>query len=276
MKFDGADQEFGVSSIQVLTKARRILDVFLRQPRVLTATEVQEQTGLPPSTSLRLLRSLVAEGFLDREGGGYRMGLQMLGWAAVARASLDVVAVGQAVLEDLRKASGESAYLYVRDGFQHVCVAVADSEHPVRQVLRVGQVLPLHAGSAGKVFLAFDRQASGGLNMGRLPALTENTITDIAELKATVENVRKVGYCASFEERVIGAASLSAPIFADSGVLEAVVGVAAPRQRFGPERVPELSTAVVQAADRMTGLLGGYARAQRRSNGNAPVFQAGH
>ena len=242
--------------ILVLGKAGAVLEAFTPEEPALTAREVQHRTGLPATTTLRLLYTMVQEGFLDRRGDEYLPGLATLRWAAIARQGMDLVGLAQPVLESLRDETDESAYLYVRHGRYHVCVAVAESRHAVQQVLRVGEVLPLHAGSAARVFLAFDPGAMEALGSSELPALTGRTITDPDRLREVAAETHRAGYAASFEERSLGAVSLSAPVFDDRGALAAVLGVAAPRQRFSRERVPSLAPPVVRAAGKLSGQLG--------------------
>lgn len=246
----------GPSPILVVRKARQVLGAFSPQEPALTARQVQQRTGMPLTTCLRLLYTMVDEGFLDRRGDHYRPGLSTLRWAAIAREGLDIVSLAQPVLEDILDAAGESSYLYLRDGTHHVCVAVAESRHAVKQVLRVGQVLPLHAGSAARIFLAYDSAALEGLKTAALPSLTAETVTDSAVLRDATTETRAKGYEVSFGERSVGAASLSAPVFDHAGSLAAVIGVAAPRQRFSPDRVPSLAPLIVEAARRLSGRLG--------------------
>jgi IclR family transcriptional regulator, acetate operon repressor len=244
------------SPILVLGKAGAVMDAFTPAEPALTAREVQQRTGLPATTTLRLLYTMVEEGFLDRRGDQYLPGLATLRWATIARQGLDLVRLAQPVLEELRDTTDESAYLYVRHGRHSVCVAVAESRHAVQQVLRVGEVLPLHAGSAARVFLAFDPRALEALAAAELPALTSRTITDLDRLTEVAAETRHAGYAASFEERSLGAVSLSAPVFDDLGALAAVLGVAAPRQRFSSDRVPVLAAPVMQAARQLSTRLG--------------------
>lgn len=244
------------SPILVLRKAGAVLEAFTPEEPALTARQVQQRTGLPATTTLRLLYTMVEEGFLDRRGDEYVPGLTTLRWAAIARQGMDLVGLAQPVLGALRDATDESAYLYVRHGRHSVCVAVAESRHRVQQVLRVGEVLPLHAGSSARVFLAFDPGAMEALRSAELPALTSRTITDVDRLREVAAETRRAGYAASFEERSLGAVSLSAPVFDDRGALAAVLGVAAPRQRFSRERVPSLVPPVVGAARELSGQLG--------------------
>ncbi|MDP9408048.1 MAG: IclR family transcriptional regulator [Actinomycetota bacterium] len=241
--------------VLVLRKVRQVLDAFTPAAPELTARQVHRRTGLPPTTCLRLLQALVEEGFLDRRDDKYRPGLTLLRWARTASEGLDLVAVAAPVLRALRDATGESACLFLRHDTHHTCVAVEPTPHAVIHVLRVGQVLPLHAGSAGRVFLAFDRNASA-LEQLPLPAYTPTTITDLERLRAAVESTRRDGYAVTREERSIGAASVSAPVFDAGGQLVAVLGIASPVQRFGPDLVPSHTANVTRAAADLSHRLG--------------------
>jgi IclR family acetate operon transcriptional repressor len=251
----GADEAPSRKPVLVLRKARQVLDTFTPATPQLTARDVQRRTGLPATTCLRLLQALVEEGFLDRHGDRYTPGVAVLGWARVASDGLDLVAVATPVLAALRDATGESACLYLRHGPHHTCVAVEQTPHAVIHVLRVGQVLPLHAGSAGRVFLAFDRTAPA-LEQLALPSYTERTITDVDRLRETVEGARRDGYAVTIEERSTGAASLSAPVFDAGGELAAVLGIASPVQRFGADLVPGHIAHVTRAAAELSRRLG--------------------
>ena len=59
------------------------------------------------------------------------------------------------VLRRLRDDTGESAQLYVRRGDVRVCVAAAERPSGLRDTVPVGSILPMTAGSAAKVLLAF-------------------------------------------------------------------------------------------------------------------------
>ncbi|WP_100497796.1 IclR family transcriptional regulator [Geodermatophilus chilensis] len=254
--------------VLVLRKVRQVLDAFTPGAPALSAREVQRVTGLPATTCLRLLQTLVEEEFLDRRGDRYSPGVAMLRWAAVAAEGLDLVGTATPVLEALRDATGESACLFVRQGAHHVCVAVAQSPHSVIQVLGVGQVLPLHAGSAGRVFLAFDRGAPA-LDDLPLPALTEHTITWVDRLREAVAEARHEGFAVTVEERTTGAASVSAPVFDARGELAAVVGIACPVQRFETDVVPIRTADVLRAAHRLSRRLGHTQGEQASGGGTA-------
>jgi IclR family transcriptional regulator, acetate operon repressor len=114
----------------------------------------------------------------------------------------------------------------------------------------------LHAGSAGKVFMAFDPAARRAAVSQGLTRLTPRTTVDIDLLTEQLGQIREAGYAVSFEERDLGAASLSAPVFGLNGEVSAAIGIGAPTQRMTPADVPRLAPIVVEASRRASERLG--------------------
>ena len=92
---------------------------------------------------------------------------------------LDLVRLTRPVLQQLRDETGETACLYVRDGAYRTVISLAESRHPVVRLFVVGMLMPLHAGSAGKVFLAWDKLAIKDAIGHGLARFTPRTVTDI-------------------------------------------------------------------------------------------------
>lgn len=246
----------GVPPILVLQKIKQVLECFTIDNPELSLQQITKATGLPPSTCQRLVHNLVREGFLDRDDDRFRIGLGLVRWAAPGSFGLDLVQLTRPILRDLRDETGETACLYVRDGGFRTVVALAETRHVVMRLFMVGMVMVLHAGSAGKVFMAFDPAARRAAVSQGLTRLTPRTTVDIDLLDKQLEEVRELGYSASFEERDAGAASISAPVFGMSGELIAVLGIGAPTQRLGPTDVGRLAPAVQAAAERASRQLG--------------------
>lgn len=251
-----AGEKGGVPPILVLQKICQILECFtIRQPQ-LTLQQITAETGLPASTCQRLVHNLVREGFLDRYEEGYRIGLGLVRWAAPGSFGLDTVRLTRPSLQQLRDATAETACLYVRDGAYRTVVALAETHHVVMRLFMVGMVMALHAGSAGKVFMAFDPMARSAAVGHGLSRHTARTIVDIDLLDQQLEEIRRLGYASSFEEREPGAASVSAPVFGLTGELVAVIGVGAPTQRLTPSDVGDIAPKVVAAAEDASRRLG--------------------
>ena len=246
----------GNKTVQVVRKVRKILDVFSPEHPELTFREIRQATHLPSTTCLRLLTSLVAEGILERHGDRYRPGVRLLYWGAAASNGLELQREARPFLLHLRDETGESACLFVRDGTVRTCIALEESKHRVVRLLYVGQVMPLHAGSAGRVILAFDPEARQlVMRKQELPSYTPHTITDPQTLSEELDQVRRQGYAVTREERDIGAATVSAPVFGPGGKLLGAIGIAGPAGRFTQEAmttwIPKVQWAARQLSARM-------------------------
>lgn len=245
------------SRLLLVGKIRAVLDAFTVETPRLRLADIRSATGMPTSTCLRLLRNLCEEKFLTRDGDEYRIGTGMLRWFPVALAALDVVELARPLLERLRDETDELACLFVAEGSARVCVAMSQSRQGTVRRLAIGESLPLHAGSAGKVLLAYDPALLGNVESAPLHRYTDSTLTDPVALEAAVERVHEDGWAMSLNESYSGAGSLSVPAFDHDGAIAAAVCLAAPIERFDEVTAHQLLPHVQRAADRLTRGLGG-------------------
>lgn len=241
----------GSSPLLVLSKVTTILDCFSIERPEPTLQDIIRATGLPSSTCQRLVQSMLHEGFLDRDGDRYRIGIGLVRWATPGTFGLDIVRLIKPALQQLRDHTGETASLYVRDGAYRTIVAVAETRHVVMRPFMVGMVMPIHAGAPGKIFLAYDPDAWNDLEAAkstRLERFTTATPEDVGRLKAQAEQARTQGYYAAFGERHDDVGSISAPVFDHTGRLVAALGLGFPTQRVSDKDVPRLGPVVARAA----------------------------
>jgi DNA-binding IclR family transcriptional regulator len=241
-------QGTGSAPILLLGKITEILNCFTLEFPDPTLQEITRQTRLPTSTCQRLVQNMVREGYLDRDGDRYRIGLRLVQWSMPGTFGLDIVRLTKPILQELRDQTEESACLYVRDGAFRTVVAVAETRHVIMRPFRVGQVLPIQAGAPGKIFLAFDPEAREALLGTELTAFTPSTPTSLEQLDAQSATAREQGFYAAFGERNIDVGSISGPVFGHTGDLVAVLGIGFPTQRVGPDDVGRLGPAVAAAA----------------------------
>jgi DNA-binding IclR family transcriptional regulator len=143
---------------------------------------------------------------------------------------LDLAALAGPVLGRLHQQTGESAQLYLRSGDRRLCAAACDAGSGLHYSVPVGAVLPLEAGSGGKVLLAY---GADGERFG-LPA---------AELAA----IRRRGWASSLAERQAGVASVSVPITA-AGQLLGALCVSGPASRLNQAACRQLAPELAAAA----------------------------
>ena len=134
--------------------------------------------------------------------------------------------------------SGESAQLFVRSGDERVCIDAVESANELRTIVPIGSSLPLYAGSAAKVFLAFDPR----------PARHVRKAADPQRFAREIELVRSRGWASSAGERQPGVGSVSAPVLGAYDILLAVVSVSGPAARMGRVGARRCAPAVLEAA----------------------------
>jgi DNA-binding IclR family transcriptional regulator len=267
------------SPTRVLSKARAVLDCFLPDNQLMTLTEVANATGMPLTTTQRLLKSLVAEEFMAQPDHRYRLGLALIGWASAARRGLTVVDAARLRMEGLRDSSDETVTLLVREGLQRVCVAAAPSRQVISQRSEPGEIHPLQAGSPSKVLLAWDAAATSEVLARGLVSLTSRTITDPAEFAADLAKVRERGWAISFSENAEGVASIAAPVRDSTGVVIAALCLGGPTTRVTEQWLLAHTGELAGHADEVSRALGyraGPAALSSRSTSasTAPAYAA--
>ena len=241
----------------VLKKISDILDAFSLSRPELTLADIREATGLPSSTVQRLVGNLTAHGFLDKAQSGYRVGLKLSYWAAPASQGIDSIDTIKPVLGELRDDLGETVGFFRASLNYRVCVAVAETHHILRRDMRVGRILPLHAGSAGRVLLAWDDELAERVFANELDRVTELTITDTDTLRRAVEQTRIDGYAITTGERESGASGLSAPVFNAQADLVGALTIMGPTFRMPRELCEAWVENLVDTAERITRMIGG-------------------
>lgn len=213
--------------------------------------ELARATGLPKSSLYRLLRALAGKGFVEEEGGVYRVGPRAyaVGQAYPKRSLLEAV---RPEMEALAAEVGESVNLAVPAGAEALYLDQVEGRRLVRLFTAPGSRAPLHATGVGKVLLAW-RGVPEGLP---LKAYTPYTLTQKEALLEELKRVRAQGYALDNEERELGVRCVAAPVFGPTGEVVAAISLSAPASRLSLEAAHALAPRVVEAARRASLRLG--------------------
>lgn len=235
------------SGVGVLDKAVLVLRRVAAGP--VTLAELIEGVGLPKATVHRIARALENLGLLSRnEVGAFVPGPLLADLTSGAFAAL--VSRAGPILEQLCQETGESAQLFQREADVRVCVAVAERASGLRDTVPLGARLPMTAGSAAHVLLAWNNVRPGdNVRPGGEAAVLGSACFSAATLAA----VRRLGYAHSHGEREAGVASISAPVRDSDGSVIAAVSVSGPVERLGLRPDRQLIAAVLAAAESLTG-----------------------
>ncbi|MFZ3119432.1 MAG: IclR family transcriptional regulator [Variovorax sp.] len=218
-------------------RAVQILGAFSRDKPVLSLAQLAQETGIYKSTLLRLIGSLLNARYLkQREDGKYQVGASSLHLAAVYQRSLQPAELIQPVLRRLVDATGESASFNIRDGDHRVCLYRENSPNPIRDSVRIGDVIGLDRGAGGKVLMAFTGEP------GEL-----------------CDDIRRHVVLCSMGERYPDTAAVACPVFENGESLAGALTLSGPRTRFGDVEVARMKTVLIDAALDLTHSLGGEA-----------------
>ncbi|MFW0791898.1 IclR family transcriptional regulator [Gordonia sp. CPCC 205333] len=224
-----------VSGIGVLDKSMAVVRAVADAPRNLT--ELCEATKLPRATAHRLAIGLEMHRMLARDSAGrWIPGPALAELSATATDPINEAAL--MVLPRLRDITGESVQVYRREGSERVCVAAMEPATGLRDTVPVGSRLPMNAGSAAKVLLAWAETAT------QRALLPDSTFGE----RALVE-IRRRGWAQSAGERASGVASVSAPVRDADGEVVAAISVSGPIDRIGRRPGARWAADLVAAAD---------------------------
>jgi proton-translocating NAD(P)+ transhydrogenase subunit alpha len=230
------------SGVGVLDKTVSVLSALESGPASLA--QLVKATGLARPTAHRIAVALETHRMLARDTQGRFVLGPRIGELAAAAGEDRLLAIAQPVLAQLRDITGESAQLYRPHGDTRICVAAAERTSGLRDTVPVGAALPMTAGSAAQVLLAWEE--GGRMHRGLRGA--KFTATTLAQ-------VRRRGWAATAAEREAGVASVSAPVRGPGGRVIGAVSVSGPIERLtrSPGRLH--AAAVVAAGEKISRLL---------------------
>ena len=234
---------------QAIARTLNVLESFLDR-RELGITELARRLDLSPSTAHRIVRALVARGYLeqDRDSERYHLGRStiVLGQAGRRHLGLDQALP---ILERFGVETGESVNMGLLDGHNVVVTLRVASPQPLRFDQPVGSRIPVHCSSMGKSLLAFDApNGPGDLAMLRFTKVTGNSIGSVEELLTDLAGVRARGFSYDNEESILGVSCVGAPILDASGSAVAAIAVQAPTARMTSGRAEELGARITDVA----------------------------
>ncbi|MEN3269851.1 MAG: hypothetical protein V7646_6745 [Pseudonocardia sp.] len=227
-------------SASSLARGLSLLELFSVEDSQLSVSEMARRSGIPKSTTHRLVADLLAWGALERTPGGVRLGVRMfeLGHLVPTQRSLRELAVPFA--HNLNEVTGLTSNLAMRDGHDIVYVEKVSSRTLQVPHSRAGGRLPLHCTALGKAILAYSDPAFiESVLAGALRPRSPRSITDPQLLRRELAHVRETKVAYDVEESQLGLFCVAAPVFARRNTLVGAVSVTGATeltqaQRFAP------------------------------------------
>jgi DNA-binding IclR family transcriptional regulator len=233
----------------------RVLDlldlVAAAPPEGLTLSQLAEGARMPVSTASRLAR-LLEERELARRRADKRFvagpALVALGLRSLRLLPTDRYAE---TIESLGRCSGESVSVGLLVGDEVVLVARHESEHRLRVVATIGDVIAPHRSAMGKAILAHVSPARRRAILER--AVGARAAEVEAELATELSRAAADGYACDEELFAVGLRCRAAPLLGADGEAQGAISIAGPSSRFTREVADGCVATLLDETHRLAG-----------------------
>jgi IclR family KDG regulon transcriptional repressor len=251
------DGKYLVPSVDV---AMRVLShLGRRRHQRETLPQLTEQLGVPRTTLMRVVKTLVHHGALMYEPAErvYTLGPTLMLLGQRAEAALSYIQLARDRLGPIAAETGWTAFLVHRIRFDHLTyVAKEDSPRTLHVSVTLGQEFPLERGLFGRLFCAFLPEAECW-------RAAPNRMQDPA-FRPSLEAVRRQGYAVAVEEQMPGVTGIAAPVFDHRGRPIMALAVVALAAAVTPEFAQSVGRRLREEGLRVTEAMGGHVPNRRR------------
>lgn len=250
--------------VQSLERAFELLEMMADAGTSLGLSELSSMSGLPLPTIHRLMRTLVAQGYVRQEPSRrYTLGPRLIHLGEVSGRLFGTWL--RPHLVHLVGLTNETANLAMLDGDDVVFIAQASSlQHQMQMFSEPGRRVLAHCTAVGKALLAEldPDDARAILARTGMPRITSATITDPELLLAHLGVIRRQGYAVDEGEQEIGVRCFAVAL-RDAPSLQAI-SVSGPVARMTDEVAGRIVSSLFEVAGEISERIA--AEGQRRGS----------
>ena len=246
-------------TIPALARSFEVLEIIAGSKGGATFSDIVSRTGAPKSSVFRILHTLQAASWVEKNGDRYVLGYMFIHYGLSALAGRSIAEISRPVLESLTDDTEETSHLAVPSGRHSMILEVRESRRHITTVSGAGNLLPLYCTSHGKLFLAHNLgdDLEGFYYGERLEKRTPHTITDLSDLQAELDIIRRQGYSEDRQEYHENIWCCAAPVMGPGGTCIGAVGITGTTITCTPDRAADLCDRVRRAAHEITVKMGG-------------------
>lgn len=229
------------SNVKTALRVIEIIEIFAREGKPLSLTELARELEAPVSSCLGLIRTLTSQGYLYETGrrqGYYPTGRLLAMAQRIARSDPILEKVGP-TLTALRDAVAETVVLgKLAPSGEVVYLEVMPSPHPISYVADPGAQRHVHSNSLGKALLSLmSSEERRKLLKGRtLERFNERTLVTLEALEEEIARSRERGWFQNLGESMMDVGAIAWPLSIGGG--EYAVSIAGPLYRIEPNLEP--------------------------------------
>lgn len=217
-----------------ISKGLSILDSFGSDRRRLNISMAAEKTGMTRAAARRHLLTLEYLGYLESDGHYFYLTPKVLRFSGSYIGGATLPKVSQPLLNLLTNQTSLIYSVMVLDGYEAITIARSAAQQHTDRVnpygLTLGNRLPAHATSAGKVLLAHltPDQQQQWLEHYPLQPVTKFTQLGNESFLALLHDIKEQGWCYSSEEHELGVHALAVPIYEQQSKVIAALNIVSP------------------------------------------------
>lgn len=239
-----------------IKRAASVLRSLASCGRSLSVSEVGLATGLHRATAHRMLRVLSEEGLVEQDAQSrkYRLGMEIFAMSATMGNRIDLRTIAQPSIERLCRATEDTVYLIIRNGYDGLCLDMREGAFPERTLkLSVGDRWPLGVGASNMPLLAFlpDSEVSE-IIAHNVPRLSDYSEYAPERLLDGVEETRARGFAIKVSHWYPKMCGVGVPVLDGKARPIAALSITGILSRMPGERQAELAALLKQEADVIT------------------------
>lgn len=249
-------------TVQSVKRALNLLEL-ISEEKEIGIRELSRRVDFSRSTVQNLVTTLEEEGFLiqNPSNAKYRLSFKLHNLGRHALEQFDLRSIVRPYLEKMMLEVEETVALGILDDCE--VIYVDRISFPEKEYFSfLGNRDPIYCTGIGKAILAHLPEIEQSrifekLNhQTKLKSFTEKTITNIDDLKRNLSVAKAIGYAISYEERLPGTVSVSAPIRAWEGRVLGAIAVHGFVNRITPERLPLIGQLVCRVSREINACFG--------------------
>lgn len=222
-----------------LEKGLAVIEAFSETRPRLSVTDAARITGLSRAAARRCLLTLVKSGYAAFDGKFFTLTPRILRLGHAYLSSVSLSARIQPFLERISEQTGESSSAGVLDDTDVVYIARSVTRRIMSIGLAIGSRLPAYCTSLGRALLAQmpEDELQAYLRRMRPVRFTPKTRLEEREIRAALDDVRRLGYALVDEELELGLRSIAVPVFNGRGEAVASINVSTQTGRTSVEQM---------------------------------------
>jgi len=246
---------------QSTDKMLQIMEFLAIQPDPLALKDIATPLGMSKSTVLRFLTTLSKNGYLAQEPttSKYYLTYKLCALGKQIQEKQKLTNLTESYLREVAQQIGETVCFAIPQDDQVVYLDVVEAPgKTLKAMQRIGNAVPMHCSSIGKVFLSrySEKELDHFVDVEGLAQYTEKTIDTKLKLLNELEKIKEVGYAIDDEESEVGMRAIAFPICGYGDDVVAGFSVVGPSMRVDDAFMEQWIPYLRSASTIMTKLLG--------------------